>query len=240
MSEHNLKNLLHDELFQVLITDDEYCTMDFDTLEKKIKDVELSWNGTTNQKGRTLEDLAVYLLSCVKPFDVTYDEKTPMNQFDGFIEVKPHLGYNPFLQEIGQYFLAECKNENTPVDITHVSKVHNIIHKHRMKLALIFSRKNLTGAGKFEDAQAEVMSLFRGEGKRILVITFADLKGIYYGKINFLTFLREKDKNLRLFKLESNKLSTEIQKYGRLRKEGYINDEEFQSIKKSLLESYNV
>jgi len=238
MSNHNFKNLLHDELFTVLITDDEYCLMNYEQLRQKIEDVEQSWEGTTTAKGRTLEDLTVYLLSCVKPFQVTYDERTPMNQLDGFVEILSYNGHNPFLQEIGQYFLAECKNENSPVDINHVSKVQNIIHKHRMNVGLIFSRKHLTGAGKFEDAQAEVLSLFRGEGKRILVITFAELKAICLNKVNFLTFLREKDKNLRLFKIETNKLETEIRKYGKLKKEGLITKEEFDSIKISLREAY--
>lgn len=238
MTKHTMQNLLNDEDFQVLISDDEYCKIDFEVLKSKIEDVEASWSGDTTTKGRTLEDLSVYILSCVKPFNVTYDEKTPINQLDGFVEVISHNGYNPFLREIGQYFLAECKNENSAVDITHISKVHNIIHKHRMNLAVIFSRKTITGAGKFEAAQAEIMSLFRGEGKRILCITLAELKALAANKTNFLTFMREKDKNLRLFKIEANKLHTELSKYADLVKKNLLSREEFDNIKLSLMDSY--
>lgn len=239
MSDHNLKSLIRDEDFNLLISDDEYCPMNYTEIKNKIIEVERSWKGNTVEKGRSLEDLSVFLLSCVIPFNVTYDEKTPMNQFDGFIEVLSHNGYNPFLQEIGQYFLAECKNENSPVDITHVSKVQNIIHKHRINLALIFSRKKLTGSGKFESAQAEVLSLYRGEGKRILIITLADIKAMCVNRVNFLSFLREKDKELKLFKVEQNKLATELKKYGDLYNEGLISKEEFEDLKESLINSYS-
>ena len=61
------------------------------------------------EKGRTLEDLSVYLLSCVEPFDVEYDYKTPVNQLDAIVEVLSFKGNNNFLSEIGSIFCAECK-----------------------------------------------------------------------------------------------------------------------------------
>jgi hypothetical protein len=238
LTDHTLKNLSNDEDFLLLISDDEYCPMDFGLLQAKLEEVEASFQSSTTEKGRTLEDLGVYLLDCIIPFDVAYDEKTAMNQFDGLVEVLSYRGNNPFLAEIGRFFLAECKNENKAVGITHVSKVQNIITKHHLNLAIIFSRKQLTGAGKFEAAQAEVLTTFRGNGKRILCITFADLKAICYSEINFLTFLREKEKQLRFFKIEQNKLSTELKKFAELKNAGHLTDQEFNSIKLDLLESY--
>ncbi|MGQ4668597.1 hypothetical protein ACUIJN_22720 [Metabacillus halosaccharovorans] len=239
MTEHTFKNVANDPDFMLLISDDEYCPMDFEKFEAKLNDVEESFNSSTTEKGRTLEDLGVYLLDCIIPFDVSYDEKTPMNQLDGLIEVLSFNGHNPFIAEIGRFFVAECKNENKAVGITHVSKVQNILSKHHLNLAIIFSRKQITGSGKFEDAQAEVITTFRGNGKRIMCITFAELKAICVNKINFLSYLKDKEKQLRFFKVENNKLSTELKKYADLKKEGYLTEKEFDSIKKVLIESYS-
>lgn len=237
-SDHNLRSLKNDDVFTTLIKDHEYCPMDFDKLDSMLVDVEASWATTgTKAKGRTLEDVSVYLLSCVEPFDVTYDEHTPMNQIDGFIEVLAFKGNNLFLSEIGNYFIAECKNENDPVDIGQVEKVGAILHNHQWNFAVIFSRKNLTGAGKFEDAQAYVMTQ-KLLGKRILNLTYADLKAMSTTKSNFLTFLRRKNKELVLLQLRPNVMATELKKYHDLYKEGALTKEDYDTIKEWLMKTH--
>lgn len=239
MANHTLANLQDDEIFSLLITDEEYCPMNYTDFKEMLDAVEGSWkSATTTSKGITLEKLGVYLLDCVIPFKVTHDEKTPINQLDGLIEVLPFKGHNPFLSEIGRFFLGECKNENESVGITHVSKIQNNLSKHRMNLAVLFSRKNIAGAGKFEGAQGEVISAFRANGERILCIPFDDLKTICTAKINFLSYLKEKDKELRLFQVKNNTFETEIRKHRELLKEGTIEQEDFDQIKKSLMNKY--
>lgn len=235
---HTLSTLENDDKFTTLILDHEYCPMDFDKLRFMLDEVKISWDtNSTALKGRTLEDVAVYLLSSVEPFDVTYDESSPMNQIDGFIEVLAHKGYSPFFASIGQYFLAECKNVNDPVDIGQVEKVGEILDLHKYNLAVVFSRRNITGAGKFDAAQAYIVIL-RTHGKRILSITYPDLTAMVTSRTNFLTFLRNKDKELSLLKLDGNTLASEIQKYYKLYQDGAITKDEYNEIKMNLKEKY--
>lgn len=242
LSNHNLQNLNQDDLFTTLITDNEYCVMDFEILDRFLDEVKSSWESeekdANNQKGRSLEDIGVYLLNCVEPFDVEYDYKTPINQLDSLVEVLNFRGNNPFLSEIGQFFCAECKNENSTVGITHVQKVGAIMQEHHTNLTLLFSRKKLTGHGKFEAAQGYVYTLFVGKNKRILSITYADIRELCDSKQNFLTMLRQKNKDLRFLQLSSNTLETELRKLKKLLDEGTIDSEDFKRLKQDKINSY--
>lgn len=242
MSSHTLGNLHGDEKFTTLITDHEYCPMDYTKLDEMVLDVENSWKSLQSsanvEKGRTLEDLSVYLLSCVEPFDVEYDYKTPVNQLDAIVEVLSFKGNNNFLSEIGSIFCAECKNESGNVDITHVEKIGAIMQQHHTNLTILFSRNPLTGLGKYEAAQGYVYTLCVSANKRILNITYNDIKEISVSGMNFLTLLRKKSKDLRFLQLKSNTIETELRNLKRMVDDEIISEEEFQELKKIKIQEY--
>lgn len=239
---HTLENMENDDKFTTLITDPEYCPIDFDLLNSLIHDVEQSWECSSDDanvtKGRTLEDLSVYLLSCVEPFDVQYDYKTPMNQLDAIIEVLAFRGNNNFLSEIGSIFCAECKNEIGNVDITHVEKIGAIMHQHHTNLTILFSRNPLTGLGKYEAAQGYVYTLYVSVNKRILNITYQDIKEMAITGTNFLTHLRKKSKDLRFLQLKTHTIQTELRNLKTLKDDEIINEEEFLQLKQLAIQEY--
>lgn len=197
MTAHNLKNLTQDDSFKILITDDEYCPMDYHKAERMLLEVESSWTSKVKNantlRGRTLEDLCCYLLSCVIPFSITYDLRTPTNQIDILTEVLAFDGHNPFLQGIGQYFASECKNENRPVGVTHVEKFSAVLEHHNLNFGIIFSRKGLTGLSNFREAHRFIVFFLARTNKRILNITYEDIKRMLETRLNFLSLLRQKN-----------------------------------------------
>ncbi|RKN77082.1 hypothetical protein [Paenibacillus ginsengarvi] len=243
MTEHSLANLSHDEHYTILIADEEYCPMDYERTQELINDVKRSWasiaKDANNKKGRSLEDLAVFLTSCIIPFDVEHDIHTNSNQFDGFVEVRSYNGNNPFLASVGTFFHAECKNENSAVDITHVQKVGAIMDHHHFNFSIIFSRKRVTGCGKYEAAQAYIITLFSGKEKRIINIPFTDIELMVTERKNFLTLLREKNKQLALHDLQGNTLETQLRKIHELYRQGIITEEHKNHINDMIIESYD-
>jgi cell shape-determining protein MreC len=109
---------------------------------------------------------------------------------------------------------------------------------HHLRFSVLFSRKHLTGAGKYEDAQAYVINSLIKD-RRIINIPFSDLKVMASNKQNFLTFLRNKTKELTFIQLKANSLATELKKINELRKEGALTEDEFQKIKQNIILSHD-
>lgn len=104
----------------------------------------------TTQKGNALNELAEYLLSLLRGFSVDSTVRTRTNQIDvtGYNRIAPSVPDSSFIpsiyNDIGTFFVVECKNEKEKPDNTYYHKICNIIRLTGGKFGIIFSKLPIT------------------------------------------------------------------------------------------------
>lgn len=95
--------------------------------------------------------------------------------------------------EMGSYFLVECKNYNNKVGVTYLGKFFSLMCYTDTKLGVFIAWNGMTGSdNSWNDAVGLVKKLALGEKKYILVLTKADLKKIRQKETNIFTLLEHK------------------------------------------------
>ncbi|KAA9008650.1 hypothetical protein F4V43_00525 [Paenibacillus spiritus] len=154
---------------------------------------------STEEKGKSLEELSCLMLSFITFFRVDPTVHTQTNQIDITVTLRPYLKYIeiPILQVIGRRILCECKNEDNNVPSIWVDKLAGGLHKvDNCKVGIIFSRENFSG-DELKHARASQIEYARLE-KYILSITSQDFKAIKDNKHNVLNYLDDKLEELEM------------------------------------------
>lgn len=142
-----------------------------------------------DKNGRALEELALYLLSCVPGCRAIPDQRTTDAQHDvyGSFDGQPP----DFRSEIGRYFICECKNWSNPVKAATLAAFSQRLHDAHLDFGILFSVKGLTGKQRNTDAASTRRKTFSREGRVIAVVTAADLQALVDDdELSFLDILR--------------------------------------------------
>ena len=150
------------------------------------------------EKGSSLEQLAVYLLECVKGWKVVErNKRTKTSELDLLIENANQT--EPFLRELGSDIPVECKNWKEPVGASEIRDFGHDLRKRRFVYGVLISNEGITGdEHRKTDAKGELWNFFSKDGVSILVLSRGDLERIAEG-MSLVSILREKARAIKLF-----------------------------------------
>ena len=152
----------------------------------------------SHEKGTSLEELANLLLNGTRGLSVKYRNlRTRTSEIDLVIEYQPQVQKIPALEDVGRYFLVECKNWSKPVGASNVRDFIGKLEACRVNLGLVFSRNGLTGENSGGDAVGAIRKHFDQFGRIVLVIAMDDLRSM-----NQESFCGLLDRKLDLFRFD--------------------------------------
>lgn len=144
--------------------------------------------------GKSLEDLAEYLLMCLPGARVKKRVKTHSTEID-VLCVLDGLFYD-FRGELGRYLICECKNWKKKANFTAIAKFMRVLDSAKCKTGILFSKSGISGKKRRKDAEMEIIKYFQEREKIVIVMTESDLSKIGLGA-SFITILREKYENIK-------------------------------------------
>jgi hypothetical protein len=140
-------------------------------------------DGTNEQKGSSLEELAQFLFESVPPLRCKYRNLiTRSSEIDLVIEYDRSKGVVPVFEEWGRYCLVECKNWSKPVGAQVIRDFVGKLHDSKVRLGVILSKNGITGVDRGSDAVRTIYNKFQSENLLLLVFSIADLQVITDGK----------------------------------------------------------
>jgi hypothetical protein len=148
-----------------------------------------------DKQGKTLEDLADYILSCMPGCRTTKRQKTQSTDLDIVCSME---GFEvDFRSELGRYFVCECKDWKKAADFSTVAKFCRVLDSIKAKFGILFSTHGMSGKGKNKDAELERLKIFQDRGMVIVVVDSGDFRKVSEGH-NFINLLRIKYERVRL------------------------------------------
>lgn len=104
---------------------------------------------------------------------------------------------NDFRSELGRYIICECKDRGSKGDFSDVAKFARVLTSINSSFGVFFATQGITGYGKRENAESEMLKLFQDSRIVIAAISLQDLKEVADGA-NFINILRQKYEHIRL------------------------------------------
>ena len=150
--------------------------------------------------GKSLEDLAEYLLMCLPGARVKKRVKTHSSDIDVLCTLDGF--FYDFRMELGRYIICECKNWKKKANFTTVAKFMRVLDSAKCKTGILFSKRGISGTKRRKDAEIEIIKYFHEREKIVIVISEQDLMRIASGE-SFISILRDKYENIK-FDLYSN------------------------------------
>jgi hypothetical protein len=151
----------------------------------------LSWllGKLGDRGGKNLERTAHYLLSAMPGCRARMRMRSPSTDYDvvGFLEGH----FVDFRADLGRHFLCECKDWSKKADFTTIAKFARVLESTRAETGIIFSKHGVSGEGKAEHGDRELLKVFQNRGIAILVVSLKDLEAVARGR-NFIEMLRSK------------------------------------------------
>lgn len=175
----------------------EHCTLADSKLETYLKKLSLfereHQNGLkTTEKGKSLEELVVFIASSTNFFEVFPNIRTSNNEIDALLKTK--IGVKPILEKflnIDTDILFECKNYKKKVDVTWVGKFHSLLRNQGCKFGVIFSYEGFTGGSRWTAASGLVRKIYLKDEILILDFNYNDFLELSRGD-NFLSIINSK------------------------------------------------
>ncbi len=146
-------------------------------------------------QGMALEWLAYYLVSMIPGCRAYRRQLTPSTDYDviGSFE-GPGLD---FRSEVGRYFVCECKDWKGPADFTTMAKLARVLDSVKSRFGILFSKNEISGLERTQDAAREQLKVFADRGVAIVVVSKDDIDRVASGE-NFLAMIRSKYERVRL------------------------------------------
>lgn len=145
--------------------------------------------------GETLEYLADYVLSCMPGCRTARRRQSWSTDYD--IVCSMEGAELDFRSELGRYFVCECKDWNSPADVTTFAKFCRVLDSTKSRFGILFSKNGISGQGKTVYAVREQLKVFQDRGMVIVVVDEQDLRDVATG-VNFISLLRAKYEAVRL------------------------------------------
>lgn len=148
-----------------------------------------------DKKGKILEDLAEYILSCMPGCRTAKRQKTQSTDLDIVCSME---GFEvDFRSEFGRYFVCECKDWKKAANFSTVAKFCRVLDSIKARFGILFSTLGISGKGKNKDAELERLKIFQDRGMVIVVVDRDDFIKVSKGH-NFINLLRKKYERVRL------------------------------------------
>ena len=209
-----LKEIIKDSLdiFHQLTAWSEEDREHFSALLQKVKEPFDKSIETTKEKGDRLENLVSFLIQKSYFFTICQNVHTATNEIDEVIILSEHgrqalHQYNlsrDLLEIDSDIAIGECKNYNSPLNVTYVGKFYSLLVSTDVPCGIIFTQKGLTGKEtEFHDAYGltKVLRIIeKYQNNRdlyILTFTLTDYEKIAEGQ-SFFDLIKAKKLELRL------------------------------------------
>lgn len=151
---------------------------------------------TNADKKTTLEKLAKMLFESIPFLTCKFTNiRTASSEIDLVIQYKGWIETTVF-DDLGTYFLVECKNWKEPVGAKHVRDFIQKIEKSMLNLGVLIAPQGVTGANQGMDALREIHSAFDRLGLYVVVVRLDQLRAIEEGA-DFYQILEEEIARLR-------------------------------------------
>lgn len=146
-------------------------------------------------KGKALERLAGYLMSCMPGCRTRLRARTGSSDHDVVCSME---GFEvDFRSELGRYFVCECKDWESAADFTTMAKFCRVLDSFKAKFGILFSCSGITGQKHTTDAALEQLKVFQDRGIVIVVLDLHDLRAVADGQ-NLINALRSRYEAVRL------------------------------------------
>lgn len=148
-----------------------------------------------DKKGKILEALAEYILSCMPGCRTKIRKTTISSEIDIICSIDGLEA--DFRSELGRYFICECKDLKRPVNFSDTAKFCRVLDSVKSRFGIIFSPKGISGQKNRRYSGNEQQKLFQSRGIVLIVIDEEDFKFVASGG-NFINLLRDKYEKVRL------------------------------------------
>ena len=157
-----------------------------------------SSDATNAEKGKSLEDIASFLLRTGNIFEIYNNIHTSTNELDQLVRVNNTgklLCSNGIIDKRLRKFIGECKNYKDKVSVTYVGKICSLLTTTNNQICILFSYNGVTG-NDWEDASGLIKKFYlskENEEDRFCIIDFNinDFESIKNGS-NLLTIIENK------------------------------------------------
>lgn len=176
--------------------------LEYNRLLKHFKNTNSS-NSTTNEKGKSLEELATYTIKTSHIFEIYKNIRTTTNELDQLVKINDcHrllIGLKVIDERLSN-FIGECKNYQNKIPVTYVGKVCSLLSTTQNKICILFSYNGVTGKD-WEDSTGLIKKFYLSKEKsdeRFCIIDFNvnDFDEIANGN-NFLQIIENKIMSLK-------------------------------------------
>jgi hypothetical protein len=148
-----------------------------------------------HSRGKALEFLAEYLMSCMPGCRTTRRRQTRSTDHDIVCSME---GFEvDFRSEFGRYFVCECKDWNEPANFTTMAKFCRVLDSFKARFGILFSKSGITGDNDTTDAAREQLKIFQDRGIVVVVLSLKDLEAVAKGR-NLISLLRKRYEAVRL------------------------------------------
>lgn len=148
-----------------------------------------------DKTGKSLENLADYLLTCIPGCRTAKRQSTYSTDYDIVCSLQgPDVD---FRSDFGRYFICECKDWKRPAGFTEFAKFSRVLDSMKARFGIIFSSKGISGEQGTTDASREQLKVYQDRGLVIVVVDTSDVEFVAKGG-NFVSLLREKYEQVRL------------------------------------------
>lgn len=161
--------------------------------------------GTTEEKGKALEDLASYLFLLIPSWIPRRNVLDESLAFETDLVVRNlNPSGNLTAELLGRHFLVECKNWANPVGVRDVGYFLYRMRLTHAKFGVIFASGGVTGdksnAADETAARELIRKAFHEDGNTCVVINRTDLDSLRYDRTTFWSMLLERVELLRFGK----------------------------------------
>ncbi len=143
---------------------------------------------TKPEKGKSLERLAKLLFEGMPFLSCKYSNLRTASAEIDLVFLYKGFQETTIFDELGRYFLVECKNWKDPVGAKDVRDFVGKIQKSRVQLGVLVAPQGVTGAWDSVDALHEIRQAYYQHGLFVVVIAEEHLKSVENGK-NFYELL---------------------------------------------------
>lgn len=133
-------------------------------------------NLSSNDRGAALEILTEWILASQGPFVPKRNLKSIDGQID--LMVRNLDTRDPLYQELGSFFLVECKNWVSPVGVQEVKNFIANLRAAACRSGLLASMEGVTGQEKDENAEYTIRKFFHRDGIVVIVLDREDYESV--------------------------------------------------------------
>ncbi|MGO9117767.1 MAG: restriction endonuclease [Desulfomonilaceae bacterium] len=151
---------------------------------------------TNQQKKKSLEGLAKLLFEGIPFLSFRYSNLRTASAEIDLVFVYKGFNETTVFDELGRYFLVECKNWKDAVGVKYVRDFIQKMSNSRVKLGVIVAPKGVTGADEGADALRQIHAIYDKEGLFVVVIAEEHLEEVRKGA-NFYELLEYEIESIR-------------------------------------------